>query len=110
MKIGVLALQGAFLEHQVILEGLGAEVIQAQSTDQKDISKPVLGFLPAKILRMDKADIGAAILQVVKDKRITTVCIGKPHLKLFHVILKTSVFNQLLTALSENDVDLVILS
>jgi len=102
--------QRYLLQNFQLATELGAEVIQAQSTDQKDISKPVLGFLPAKILRMDKADIGAAILQVVKDKRITTVCIGKPHLKLFHVILKTSVFNQLLTALSENDVDLVILS
>lgn len=102
--------QRFLLQNFQLATELGAEVIQAQSADQKHIAKPVLGFLPAKILNMDKADIGAAILQVVKDKRITTVCIGKPHLKLFHVILKTSVFNQLLTALSENDVDLVILS
>ena len=30
MKIGVLALQGAFLEHQVILERLGVEVVQVR--------------------------------------------------------------------------------
>ena len=30
MKIGVLALQGAFLEHQVILERLGIEVVQVR--------------------------------------------------------------------------------
>jgi 5'-phosphate synthase pdxT subunit len=30
VKIGVLALQGAFIEHQKILEGLGAEVKQVR--------------------------------------------------------------------------------
>lgn len=30
MKIGVLALQGAFIEHQAILEKLGAEVVQVR--------------------------------------------------------------------------------
>ncbi|MBP7228351.1 MAG: pyridoxal 5'-phosphate synthase glutaminase subunit PdxT [Longilinea sp.] len=30
MKIGVLALQGAFAEHQAVLEGLGAEVVQVR--------------------------------------------------------------------------------
>ena len=30
MKIGVLALQGAFIEHQKIMEGLGAEVTQVR--------------------------------------------------------------------------------
>ncbi len=33
MKIGVLALQGDFIEHQVILEGLGAEVVQVRLAD-----------------------------------------------------------------------------
>ena len=35
---------------------------------------------------------------------------GKPHLKLFQIILRTNVFNQLLKALSKNNVDLIILS
>ena len=30
MNIGVLALQGAFIEHQKILEGLGAKVLQVR--------------------------------------------------------------------------------
>jgi len=34
MKIGVLALQGAFQEHQVILEGLGVEVVQVRLPEQ----------------------------------------------------------------------------
>ena len=36
MKIGVLALQGAFLEHQKILEKLGAEVVQVRLPEQLD--------------------------------------------------------------------------
>ena len=49
-------------------------------------------------------------METVEEKKITTVCIGKPHLNLFQVILRTNVFNQLLKTLSKNDVDLVILS
>ncbi|MBN1371801.1 MAG: pyridoxal 5'-phosphate synthase glutaminase subunit PdxT [Anaerolineaceae bacterium] len=35
-RIGVLALQGAFLEHQVLLERLGAEVVQVRLPAQLD--------------------------------------------------------------------------
>lgn len=85
---------------------LGAEVIQGQV----GTGKPGLGFLPARILNLERADITDAILQVVRDKQVTTLCIGKPHLNFWQVILRTSTFSRLLTALSENDVDLVILS
>lgn len=38
MKIGVLALQGDFIEHQKILESLGAEVVQVRlSSDLEDL-------------------------------------------------------------------------
>jgi pyridoxal 5'-phosphate synthase pdxT subunit len=36
MKIGVLALQGDFLDHQVILEGLGVEALQVRLAHQLD--------------------------------------------------------------------------
>ncbi len=85
---------------------LGAEVIQAQAGPPK----PGIGFLPAKILNLERANITEAILQVVKEKRITTMCIGKPHISIWQVILRTNTFSRLLSALSENDVDLVILS
>ena len=51
-----------------------------------------------------------AIIEAIEQKEITTVCIGKPHLKLWQIILKTSIFRELLQTLSKNDVDLVILS
>ena len=85
---------------------LGAEVIQAQAGG----AKTGIGFLPARILNLERANITEAILQVVKEKRITTMCIGKPHISIWQVILRTNTFSRLLGALSENDVDLVILS
>jgi 5'-phosphate synthase pdxT subunit len=36
MKIGILALQGAFIEHQVILERLGVEVVQVRLAGHLD--------------------------------------------------------------------------
>jgi two-component system, OmpR family, sensor histidine kinase KdpD len=66
--------------------------------------------LGAEIIQKKESNIANAILEIIEEKNITTVCIGKPHLKLWQVILKTSVFNQLLKTLSKNDVDLVILS
>jgi 5'-phosphate synthase pdxT subunit len=36
MKIGVLALQGDFTEHQVMLEKLGTEVVQVRLPRQLD--------------------------------------------------------------------------
>jgi two-component system sensor histidine kinase KdpD len=66
--------------------------------------------LGAEIIQKKEEDIAKAIIDTIEEKAVTTVCIGKPHLKLWQIILKTSVFNQLLKTLSKNDVDLVILS
>lgn len=66
--------------------------------------------LGAEVLQVKQENIAKAIIETVNEKRITTVCIGKPHLKLFQIILRTNVFNQLLKTLSRNDVDLIILS
>jgi two-component system, OmpR family, sensor histidine kinase KdpD len=66
--------------------------------------------LGAEILQLKEDDIATAIIRTIEEKHITTVCIGKPHIKLWQIILKTSLFNQLLKTLSRNDVDLVILS
>jgi two-component system, OmpR family, sensor histidine kinase KdpD len=66
--------------------------------------------LGAEVLQVKHTNIAKAIMETVVTKNITTVCIGKPHLNLFQVILRTNVFNQLLKTLSSNDVDLIILS
>ncbi|CAL1521242.1 sensor protein KdpD [Chitinophaga sp. MM2321] len=66
--------------------------------------------LGAEVIREQHASISEAIINIAVDKRITTVCIGKPHISLFRIIVRTSLFNQLLKTLSSNDIDLIILS
>lgn len=66
--------------------------------------------LGAEIIRIENNSVAKTIAQVALERRITTICIGKPHLNLIKVILATTVFNELLKHLSSNDIDLVILS
>lgn len=43
MKIGILALQGAFIEHKYSLDALGAESFEIRQ--KKDIEKPFDGLI-----------------------------------------------------------------
>lgn len=64
----------------------------------------------AEVIRVQNSSISEAIIDVAEQKHITTICMGKPHINLFRVILATNVFNNLLKKLSSSDIDLVILS
>jgi two-component system sensor histidine kinase KdpD len=66
--------------------------------------------LGGEVIQVKSNNIPAEIARIAEEKHITTVCIGKPHLRLWQVILKTNVFNQLLTKLSDSDIDVIILS
>lgn len=66
--------------------------------------------LGAEVIKLESRHVTNAILEVTEQKHITTVCIGKPHLNLFKVILSTTIFNKLLNNLSSSNIDLVILS
>lgn len=66
--------------------------------------------LGAEIIKVENKNIAKAIIEQAEKRQITTICIGKPHLSLFHVIIATSIFNALLKKLSSNEIDLVILS
>ena len=66
--------------------------------------------LGAEIIRIKSSNIAKGIYEATAQKSITTICIGKPHLNLFNIIMNTAVFNQLLTRLSAADIDIVILS
>ncbi len=66
--------------------------------------------LGAEVLQIKSKSIASEIIKTAIDKKITTICIGKPHSNLFQVILKTNPFNQLLKTLSEKDIDIIILS
>ena len=66
--------------------------------------------LGGEVIQKKDEHIASAIIETVSERNITTICLGKPHLKLFQIILRTSMFNQLLKTLSKNNIDLVILS
>lgn len=66
--------------------------------------------LGADVIRVSGNNIAKGIMEVVESHSITTICIGKPHLSLYNVIMSTAVFNQLLNKLAALDVDIVILS
>jgi len=66
--------------------------------------------LGAEVIKVENHKITDAILKVVEQQQITTVCIGKPHFNLIKVILSTTIFRRLLNSLSLSSVDLVILS
>jgi two-component system, OmpR family, sensor histidine kinase KdpD len=66
--------------------------------------------LGAEVIKLKMTNVTKGIIQVAEEKQITTICIGKPHLNLFKIILSTAIFNQLLTKLKAYDIDVVLLS
>ena len=64
----------------------------------------------AEIIKVESNHIAKAIMEQCDERNITTICIGKPHINLFKVIMATNVFNDLLKNLSKQHIDLVILS
>lgn len=66
--------------------------------------------LGAEVLKVKSEDVTQTITRIAAEKEITTICIGKPHLNLFQVIMRTAIFNKLLKNISETETDLVILS
>jgi two-component system, OmpR family, sensor histidine kinase KdpD len=66
--------------------------------------------LGAEVIRIKSKNIAKGIFEATTQRDITTICIGKPHLNLFNIIMNTAVFNQLLNKLSAADIDIVILS
>ncbi len=66
--------------------------------------------LGAQVLKIQSDNIAKTIVEIAEREEITTICLGKPHLNLFQIILSTSIFNQLLKKMAALDIDLVILS
>lgn len=66
--------------------------------------------LGGNVIKVESSSVAKAIIEVAEQHKITTICVGKPHLNLFEIILATNVFNDLLKKLSSSDIDLVILS
>jgi two-component system sensor histidine kinase KdpD len=66
--------------------------------------------LGAEVINEKDHRIANAIVRVAEEKKVSTICIGKPHINLLRIILSTAIFNQLLNKLSQYDIDVVILS
>lgn len=66
--------------------------------------------LGAEVIKIKNNDISAAILETVKDKNITTLCIGKPRSHWLNRLLGNQLLNKLLKNIANRSIDLVILS
>ncbi|MFP5436388.1 MAG: sensor protein KdpD [Bacteroidia bacterium] len=66
--------------------------------------------LGAEIIRVQAKSVASVIVKQAEERKVTTICIGKPHISLLKVILFTNVFKSLLGKLSSSSLDLVILS
>jgi two-component system sensor histidine kinase KdpD len=66
--------------------------------------------LGAEIIKVESSSVSKAIIDIASERNITTICIGKPHISLWRIILATNIFNKLLKQLSANSIDLIILS
>ncbi len=66
--------------------------------------------LGAEVMKIKSNDISSAILDVVSEKKITTLCIGKPQLQWIKVVFGSQIINKLLKNIANRSIDLVILS
>ncbi|MDP2386962.1 MAG: sensor protein KdpD [Bacteroidota bacterium] len=66
--------------------------------------------LGAEVIQVSNNKIVEAIYNTAIEKKVTTICIGKPHFSLIKSILSNTIIDQLLIKLSGSDIDLVILS
>lgn len=66
--------------------------------------------LGAEIIKIENNNIVKSILQQAEERKVTTICMGKPHFSILKIILATNLFNELLRKLTSSNIDLVILS
>jgi two-component system, OmpR family, sensor histidine kinase KdpD len=66
--------------------------------------------LGAEVMKIKSDQVTQTIMNIAEEREVTTICIGKPHLSLFQIILRTAVFNELLKKIAATATDLVILS
>ncbi len=66
--------------------------------------------LGAEIIKVESGTVSKAIIEQAEQRKVTTICVGKPHLNLLKIIMSTNMFNELLKKLSSSNIDLVILS
>jgi len=66
--------------------------------------------LGAEVVQVQSKKIAQTIVEEAQKRKISTICIGKPHINLFTLITINNLFSQLLVKLNKTDIDLLILS
>ena len=66
--------------------------------------------LGGEVIQVQEKNIPIAMMEQAQKFKITTICIGKPHITIWKLMLATNILNELLKNLSASDIDLVILS
>jgi len=66
--------------------------------------------LGAEVMKIKNDDIVSTILEVIQAKKITTLCIGQPHLHWLKILSGNQFLNKLLKNIANRSIDLVILS
>lgn len=66
--------------------------------------------LGGELIQVQSDSIPDAIIEVCKERQISTVCVGRPSFKLFSILLSLMQYRKLLNSLSQLNIDLIILS
>ena len=66
--------------------------------------------LGAEIIKVQHSSVSKATIEQASERKITTICVGKPRLSLFRLILGANSYKELFKKLSALHIDLVILS
>lgn len=66
--------------------------------------------LGGEVIQVHGENIPITMMEQAQKFNISTICIGKPHITIWKLMLATNILNELLKNLSASDIDLVILS
>lgn len=66
--------------------------------------------LGAEIIKIKHPSVSRTIIQQAIERKISTICIGRPHVNFVKMLLAQNVFNELLKKTATNNIDLIILS
>lgn len=66
--------------------------------------------LGGEVIQIDDTTVVEGIIRACATHKISTVCIGKPEIKVWHVIIGAVRYRHLFNSLSKSNIDLVILS
>lgn len=66
--------------------------------------------LGGDVIQVDAPNVIMGILDACNTRKISTVCIGKPRIKIFNVIVAAFRYRHLFNSLSKSNIDLIILS